>query len=1724
MTSQFLQGELSTLIQDSKRKNSDLRNAAERSLNELKALSSTSEAQLAADLIRRPQFAKPFLLACHTRHAKLAAVGVGCIHRLVASGALPSEQLKDVIDSLYETTNLSLDVQLKVLQTLPSLFQRHGDSLSGQLLAKTLETCATIQNAKTVAVANTAAATLQQLVGSVFDKAVKQDEKMIETSQISVSLGDDKIIVSAASYDAFQVLDDLCRLVEGEKLEFLAIKSLSRVFILELIESILINNAMVFARHPEHAHVLRYRLMPLIVRFLSERQSFPFTVRVARILLLLLKSHIQDLAAESEVALSLLIHLLDTDASPPWKRVICMEMFKSLYSEPGLIRLIFSLFDENEGRKNILRDQMACLVRLAAEKPSLIGVSHQSTVPTAPESSGNTLEDQVALESVGVAGIIGSPATSVNACGISSQWSLLRTPYIETLDKLEAPTPPETYIYSLVLNCIGAFSESIAKFILPLTVAETKNRRKRRGSISNKAGSTNLEDRQTASESRRLRSFSIPVNPLDLEFHPQIGDIKVTAGIIDACWPAVLATSSTFLYAALDADYYHDLVRAFQKLTHVAGLLRLTTPRDAFLTTLAKAAVPADALNVTSLATALSSRLEDDHLSAPESPIPKSPSVADLINTSVGNEDATLHTRNLLCLRALLNLGIALGPTLDLESWSIILESLQRADLIIGVSSGLTLKTLPPDQNDERVAPSGTDVLKANFVNEISAVRTASIKLFECTRDYPNTSLKVLLVALLNLSEHTETHKRDQIDKEPPASSSQTGQQAGRIRQNKRSITTALGRSRIREDELKFVLWRISEVTKANSERLSVTVDSEHIWDIIVTNLVAITQNDQVGLPLRLKASDVLNNLVLDTIKFSNSSEPVSRNPVQLRGLRALKTQISGLYEMERYSSSIICGGNFQMHELALETLKSILEECGDSITEGWDLVFALISSVFETQRNQPAEEKEPISSVLPAISDSEPVLPRSLRLIRTAYNSLQLVASDFLGLLPASCLLELVETFSYFTSQREDFNISLTTTTFFWNISDFLRGQIDSFHIADEINVTSTEESLSKMARTADLPVSRNALWLLLLLKIVHVAIDNRTEIRNSAIQTLLRILDHYGQQLPPDAWHLCLNRILLMMAESVQIKLLDALQPSEGVTSDDRKPWIDTATLATKGLLDLIANFFNTIIQHAGFHQSWRRLLRCLDRMLKTKLLELESSILASFAEVLSRIKRHQDIRQDALIEAWLLWANNHPAVEGHGSETSNQEALLAYLNTYKQLYRLLENHLNNEQIVQVLTNFQLCVWESVTSQYSGDLERQSEVQSSVVGCLRALCLDQSSSQDEIIRCLGQFSDSALTKGSPSPAKKKPTFVAFSKASLQLLSWYITEQGINPDVLSRNTLSEAIEHLVNPILNKYTWPGKDCEPYLWQVATTASLDILKVAIPCIEKKYRDIERNVITNFWMRIVELTSGIVFTDSREQSMSAATVAVDEAFDISAFSRLRTLVIPALGSPFIPDKIRRDFAFVLFKSSLIFPPQRIDVPLERLKVEPLRDLYRVRRGRTVDPQPTLRVKLSYLLIDTLFELTSPVASNDEVDSQTSIETKASYVTLAKSISPYLILRCAITLKCYIADQPLRGLMPQPMASRKELLYLLHKLNQLRSEPAAIPAAGASVPVRASSDDSETGEDEAKYKKHLGWVYPLIVKGVSIAGREADDREVLEALTEILDSVAGHSALED
>jgi hypothetical protein len=1193
-----------------------------------------------------------------------------------------------------------------------------------------------------------------------------------------------------------------------------------------------------------------------------------------------------------------------------------------------------------------------------------------------------------------------------------------------------------------------------------------------------------------------------------LEDHPQIAAIKSSAGIIESCWPAILATCSTFLYAALDAEFYHNLVRSFQKLAHVAGLLRQAAARDAFLTTLGKATIPVD--GVTTSRNGSNSQQSD----APETTGENAPqSALETPEASMGVSRTSLSTRNLLCLRALLNLGIALGPTLDQSAWSILLETLQNADLVIKLAAVTSTKQATNVGNGDNTSQAGQDVPKANMGNEILAVQTVASRMFESTAEYPNDSFEAVLKALLNLAFNSR-----QSSTENPLSPAQSSpsRRMGRVHQTTRSISLAVGKSRMQDDELNFVLDKTRDLGSANIDRFSsVGQEEDAIWGILNTNLNAIITSSDYNSAIRLKASKTLNTIILKTMK-DDYLEGDLRNSLQLRNLQSLQSQIESLYRQRAQPSAV----DMESHEQALDTLKVMLEQYGETFVSGWDLVFELVSSVFDKKSidsgGNNTAENEKDTSLKPRNFTA-----RSPRLIRSAYNSLQLIASDFLTLLPPSCLLNLVDSFSYFASQDSDFNISLTTTTFFWNVSDFLQGQVGKFSIEDSMDTTISEESLTKLTNDVDIPTSRGALWLILLLHIVGLTTDKRPEIRNSAIRTLLRIFDAYGPQLSPKAWNLCLNRVLFVMMNDVQNGTLQATASKEDV--EQAKAWEETSVIMIKGSSDLIGSFFDQIAKDARFDASWKRFLGFFQALVQINTHEVVEAVFKSLYEILKHAETPGSLNNEAVQLAWLLWVNNHPSIDAESlnMEESNQDALLAYLRSFQQVYKLYKNSIGDEQVQQILQHLRVAVWNSVISRYSVDVDHQSTLQELVIECTKALCHDKPESQPAIITCLADFDDAALTQWSPNRDRCRPSLIAFSKAAIDLSSWYITEHGIKADIFSDGSLVSLLQHLAHPILRKYDWNGRDHEPYIWQKATTSAINIIRVVVPYVEKRYDALEKSDITQFWSSIVEVARGIITAQIRgEVDISPGRIAADEEFDIQAFHTLKPLVIPSFGSSHIPESIQRDFSCALVQSSFIYPPQRMDKPIETLLAKPLHDLYKVRRGRTFAPVPIARSHIAYALVDTMFELAraiNPPSAAKDPSPQNSTESR---ITLARSIMPYLILRVSLPLKSYIADQPLRGRMPQPAPAHRELVHILKGLADLESEPVAIPDAPNGFV------SSSTKSHQLQYRKHLGWMYPLLVKCVHVTGKATErvDRPVLENLVRILDAVGDCQNLED
>ncbi|KAL7932667.1 hypothetical protein V8C35DRAFT_306383 [Trichoderma chlorosporum] len=1712
MTTQLLATELANLIQESKRKHNDLRQAAERSLEELKSLGNVPETAAPELLSQKPSFVNPFIIACGTKNAKFTGIAIVCLQRLIVAKALPRSKLNQVLEALMQASSAGLDVQLKILQALPSLLQNYSSDLNGNLLVTALNICFILQSSKNAIVNNTSAATLQQLVVSVFDKVVAEDKNGGDAPIAGEApSADGKVELRAAALDAYRIFNDLCLLTENQRSEFLRFSGLQQTFGLELIESVITNHATVFISHPEQAHILRDRVMPLLMSALKGKPSFATTVRLVRILYTLLRRHISILPTECGDALSLLTTLLDQDTTV-WKRALCMEVFRGIFAEHALVRRIFAMYDAKEGEKDIIKTLIATFVRLSTEKPAVIGLGHQSTIPIAdPSGSSGLSADQAMIEATSVTGMIsGAVGPETSNIGISVTWSSVRVPCIDQLDKAEAPTIPESYIYSLILACLSSLSDGLAKFILPLTVPN-ENRARKKASKQDMGRSSpapsQLEAEGLAHGGLRERSASfkknpVPINPLDLEDHPAYSEVKICSDIVNECWPAILATCSTFLYAALDSEYYHGLVRAFQRFAHVAGLLQLPTPRDAFLSTLGKAAVPPNILSACvnagqprSIATTPTEAtnsvfsnarglLSVENLTQVSSPTERQRQGP--IDASI-----TLNTRNLLCLRALLNLGIALGPTLGL-AWGIILETLQQADFVLYVTGKAPGRTQSigrggQDYQNESEANS----LMANFGSEVRSVETAASRLIESSIDFPNESFVEVVQAICGLLPDAGEANPSTDNKEQPRQSQHTRSSSGQHRR----VLSFSGQSTASNQELQFALAKLGEIAMINLERLLTYDPEESGWDLLVYKLIQMIDLSAISPSVRTRASEILAKLVLEAANIAGTLPPDVRGTIQLRLLGALRDSLKPFQKGGRDISVANATTDVDIHRIILDGLRGVIEDSGQTLVSGWDVAFDIIGSVF-TAKETDLEDRD-------NIINARNLGTRSSKLVRSSFSSLQLICSDFLSSLPNSCFLILVDTLYKFCSQDDDLNIALTTVTFFWALSDFLSGKDKSLDITIDLFQDAEVDALERLAADHGSRGSDAALWMLLLLRLTAVASDDRVELRNTAIQTLLRIFDAYGERLSPEAWSICIKSVVFKLLASLEEELRTT--QDEEVDESDRAEWHDTAVVVLNGISTLLGNNLEVLTAHSSFNELWNELLEHLATLLDFRVLDINTATFKTLGHVLSQSGNEEKpiFNETTVRFAWDLWSRGIPITKSpSGKAQDNQNCLTAYVAALREVYRLIKSDLTVERVQRILGLLRHTVEEASVGSYATDIDNLTQLQAQVLDAVKMIRTDIGGVPSALIKQVSEFVTLAYDQDYESQPPSKRTYVAMSKASMQMLEGIVVSHSSDADIYTSGSISAALSALLRPIALKYQFPITTRSVQPWKLATSTALAIIEATLPKLDDL--DIPTGTIQDIWQLIAEIADGILSADC-DKPPPGTNIADDEAADITWFHKLVELIIPSMGSEKVKEDTRSAYTRSLFKTSIIHEPPSADKAVLDNGEAGLSKLYQPRTGLTISVPPTQRTKMAYVAFEELFLL----ISTDEPDAHKPSASKpmddysASRTRIACTTAPFLILRCALTLRAYVSDQPLRGKMPQPLSQRKELLWTLQKLVGLQSQSEAItPLTGA----------------QSESRKHLLRLYPLFVKALRVQG----DEKVLSLLREALDVVGGEFGL--
>lgn len=1656
MTSAFLQSELASLISDSKKKFGEVKTAAEKSLSDLKSITVTSEIQLAADLARKPQFIDPFVQACKTKSPKLANSATASLQRLVASRAIPTDRLEEVLNALKDVVNASYDVQLKILQTLPALLQLYSAQIHGQLLARTLEICATLQSSKTALVSSSAGATLGQLIASVFEEA-SQEQATAEPE--ADNNGSSESSASTSADDAGRLFEDLCSTLNQTEPTFIMADSLSPAYLVETLEKIIDGNATYIKSKPYLIEACRSQLIPALTGLLESRDDFAFLVLLLDASYVLLHKLAPLLFLDMKPILSIILGFTDRDAGPLWKRALALEFLSRTFSNFGLVA---RLFDElREDKAKVIINALATFVRIASEDPTLIGLGRQST---APAQRGETREDDMAaIEAHSVGGLASVTSADAGVTGISLEYSAMETTLLDTADSSRLNSVPKTYPHTLILECISSFCEGLSKFIMPLSVmAKSQDDQDVNGdNVTNDQDESTV---RTPSQRRQIQKHKYQrlANPLNLKELPQLPQVEACARMIESCWPAILAMCSTFLNAALDSHYYHVLIRSIQKLAQVSGTLELGTPRDALLTSLAKGSVPANAGSIIQLSSPVAKRESENEQSYFSDGL-KSPAL-DATKGSLEPPKQTLNVRHLLCLRALLNLGIALGPTLGHESWFIVIETLQQVEALMAISS-----------TARRTSGTGQDG-QTTLSGEMVAVNTASKRMFDSTRSYTDDAFGIVAGALFRLMGEEQPATAEQVP-EPiaspatlasPAITSPTVRKHGH--KASRSVSGLWGKTHALDVEVAFVFTKLKDLARVNLHRFASAASQQCTWDLVVARLLKAAKTPDLTNSLRLQASSTIDLIAKDTLKLLEPSQAGTEEVEKLQrmGLEALAAQV-GNSEGPNSSVEIEHSLTAEITKMVFEALEDILGHCGETLRSGWKVVFIILKRSFASD---------------PVVADGDNIQGHAQFTASTpvAFRCVQLVCNDFIDSLDVQSLGLLISLLYLFGSQQQELNMALSTTGLLRNIATLLQRRLDAIEV--------TEEDFSEATEPTTSGLTELQLWCATLTELAKLCSDPRREVRDTSLRILLQTIEGSSGQLTPSSWG--------PLLEAVPFSISQGYQSAITQEDVDHKSVEATAAHLLEGTTNLIVQNIEAMAKDQSFPDTWSRMLDIFNVTLEAGELATFALVYSCVAQLLKAINPLSIDHAPFVKPALLLWTW-HPVPEHQkdGKDEPNQAALTAHLHMF------VEAHTTSSAMLRGFSHHRRSISEYATTAirqtlltathapYTNDVKTMTSEQQEVIGALEILKSLFSDTKElenfsgyvlELIQDMLDIEKGNLkprpTHASASKKHQKPTFIAVSSHCIDLLRNMTVEVKGSADFASTMQLPYALDMLSAIIKTKYTSLPTNAVAPLWRNASTTAVMLLEATAqpPTNEEELTDLAQTITATL---TAILGPGGLPAEPTSKDPSNDTLLTDEAFDTSHFQRLHRAALPLVCGT-APATLR-PYILCLFNASLICDPWHNDLPSpEVLLNSPLTHLSTIRPGTVHTPTPVRRQTLALAALDALFALLDPARESFRGE-------------VATQAAPYVLLRIALPLKSFLADQRLRGWTAMPQVLRVELLGVLERAVALRGDDAAFDAA---VAKHAGNGDRKR---DGNGKAHLRALFGLLLK-VQVAWRTA------------------------
>lgn len=1515
-----------------------------------------------------------------------------------------------------------VELQLKLLQAFSALLLSYR-SIHDHLLALTLKLCFQLQSSKVQVVGSTAAATVRQAVMVVFEKVAEEDKILDgikdggEDAAVAAPLavaraeipGQDSVTLFPSSSDAYKVLRDLNALAQEEEAEFLGLSTLSRTFTLELIESIFTNHASLIRSHPELLSSLRQSTCPLLLKALSEKPSFPSTLRYMRLLFVLLRQFSADLIVETEILLSILLRIIEghSDAVgqlPQWQRILALEVTRTLCSDGQFLRHLWAWFDgRDDAQVKVFTRLVSVLRSTAFEDSAEFGAVSNSDVSTSTPVSARASVDRRSsgfgfLEAA--AGVAGAMLTNTTGHGATATPDILglstvpKIQFVDQVEKVDAPSAPTGYLTLLSLQSLVHIAQSVSQHVLVSYSAIVNSQ----------------------SRNKKEAPPAIGVDTLEA---PLKSDLSNCKAMTQAASGHLESTFFGFLPAQIDDGLFSEILTAVRNWTNLCGVLKVNEARNRLLKDLSR-----------------------------------------LILSSEPREStqSSLHERKLAELRVFTHISVYLSGSLE-GHWQSVLTTLCAASCRIRLAGNITTSVVARQSDEDDGKSVGQPMTRhgiqpAAYQPGFSLASTPSdsrtgrpqllagldlptalseiAKCFENSASLDDASLSYFLEACCNLC----------------SSSLETGRKSGQ--------STTIGLI----SDTSVILTNLNIATVLNVRRLAFD-NLEVGWNRVADTLQHIASDDGLTVSLRSQAAIVLTTLLRNAIEVDASPNSTAEGDKQLSDRIQSRVFVS-----LRFLCTLgpLTAGSLEVRRVGLDTMHAIVEKFGHALRHGWEVVFESSNAAC-----QQAETGEPSSDSSSALRTQQALVKSAFAAVQIITNdlltdlTLEQVGLNIRALQEfgntGDLNIALTAISSLWTIVSELANRSSTTSgeSVSGPVRELWLQVIGSYHV-----VASDQRPEVRDAAVAGLFRVLSSFGSLL---------DPQTW--SKAFQEeLFPLINETQTKIDMVKQKANVESTPISSPVAVRARRTSSVSKPAVPATQLAQAWESTLAATLNQLGGTIAQYLRSRVLHApDFATIWSKFLSAVRTSFLAGPSKVSQASMSALKAVLS-VKfeeNSEDTRSaaGAWQEAWRTWVNVADAIESVPTNFS-QANLVLLIEVFQAAYQGPVEAVELEAVPRL----QAIGIYARSHDFTGDTDRPSPTQTASRQALLQLrhVPGLPSAQLKSIANSISLPFSAPSTGlgnvKAASSRARPTFVALHQAALQDCIKLCSDHSNDQELYTSGAMASVLAALALPIKLRY-----DCPPpgrlqnhqnqehvgrALWQEATLSFCRIIALIGQHLSSHDDKLDSATVELLWHQILGVFRAACEADCAPSRQSTAEQKrQDQAFDILLLSSFEVHLWPVLGAHSTPSFIIEQFAVMLARASNMCDEAGGEVG-DGLSGAQTDDRFATDStiGTVLEAQATPREYFALSCLDLVVLLSSGGAQTLRLEQH-----RVAALTL-----PVLLRHAKGVLTSYTADSALQGGAPFPRVKDEEAYVLLSHLLDLRLLPQTMTIATSPDPSAA------------------------------------------------------------